>query len=406
MRGAERRTRTATLSIHRGPARIRWLPWPTVTAPADASSSPPPPPPGSRCSAPGSSPRWSSAASTRTHGHRGRPAELALQLAERKARRSAPRTREDALVLGCDSVLELDGEALGKPARRRGRRARWRPMRGRSGVLQTGHCLDDTRTGRDAGAAPRPPCTSPRSRDDGDRGVRRDRRAAARSPGRSPSTGSAARSSAASRATTTTWSACRCRCCATCSSRSGARCSSCDLDVPRAALPAAYLDRRTVDKCRSPVAPCCAALPQPLRRRRPRRAVRTDLRTRRELGRRPLRRARAAPRRPVASPARRRARATPRGRARRRTSAAVALTFHGAGDAATDRAVLGCAASTRAGHRAGGRHLAERGPAMAPGSWTAGTTWATTRCTTCRCAASRAGRAWRGRGLRPGCCTT
>jgi len=45
------------------------------------------------------------------------PAELALQLAELKC--AAVAAREDlpsaALVLGCDSVLELDGEALGKP---------------------------------------------------------------------------------------------------------------------------------------------------------------------------------------------------------------------------------------------------------------------------------------------------
>ena len=54
------------------------------------------------------------------------PAELALQLAELKCAAVAGRddVPADALVLGCDSVLELDGEALGKPARRgRGRSA-------------------------------------------------------------------------------------------------------------------------------------------------------------------------------------------------------------------------------------------------------------------------------------------
>ena len=45
------------------------------------------------------------------------PAELALQLAELKCAAVAGREEvpADALVLGCDSVLELDGEALGKP---------------------------------------------------------------------------------------------------------------------------------------------------------------------------------------------------------------------------------------------------------------------------------------------------
>jgi len=45
--------------------------------------------------------------------------------------------QDDALVLGCDSVLELDGETLGKPTDAADARARWRAMRGRSGVLHT-----------------------------------------------------------------------------------------------------------------------------------------------------------------------------------------------------------------------------------------------------------------------------
>ena len=46
------------------------------------------------------------------------PAELALQLAELKCAAVAERddVPTDALVLGCDSVLELDGQAHGKPA--------------------------------------------------------------------------------------------------------------------------------------------------------------------------------------------------------------------------------------------------------------------------------------------------
>ena len=50
-------------------------------------------------------------------------------------------------MLGCDSVLELDGEALGKPGDADEAVRRWRAMRGRSGVLHTGHCLRDTTTG-------------------------------------------------------------------------------------------------------------------------------------------------------------------------------------------------------------------------------------------------------------------
>jgi septum formation protein len=82
------------------------------------------------------------------------PAELALQLAELKS--AAVAARDDlpagALVLGCDSVLELDGSALGKPADAEEAVERWRAMRGRSGVLLTGHCLTDTASGQVAAA--------------------------------------------------------------------------------------------------------------------------------------------------------------------------------------------------------------------------------------------------------------
>ncbi|MFC7548260.1 Maf family protein [Plantactinospora sp. GCM10030261] len=47
------------------------------------------------------------------------------------------------LVLGCDSVLAFDGEVLGKPASPEEAFRRWAAMRGRSGVLYTGHCMID-----------------------------------------------------------------------------------------------------------------------------------------------------------------------------------------------------------------------------------------------------------------------
>ncbi|MFH9663045.1 Maf family protein [Streptomyces sp. NPDC017248] len=77
------------------------------------------------------------------------PAELALALAEAKASVVAARPQvRGALVIGCDSVLELDGRALGKPADAEEATARWKAMRGRAGVLQTGHCVWDTEAGR------------------------------------------------------------------------------------------------------------------------------------------------------------------------------------------------------------------------------------------------------------------
>jgi septum formation protein len=82
------------------------------------------------------------------------PAELALRLAELKcaAVSSRPDLPTGALVLGCDSVLELDGMALGKPGDADQARERWRAMRGRSGVLHTGHALRDTNADRVAAA--------------------------------------------------------------------------------------------------------------------------------------------------------------------------------------------------------------------------------------------------------------
>jgi septum formation protein len=82
------------------------------------------------------------------------PAELALQLAELKCAAVAARddVPSDALVLGCDSVLELDGQALGKPDDAATAKRRWQAMRGRSGVLHSGHCLRDVASGRVAAA--------------------------------------------------------------------------------------------------------------------------------------------------------------------------------------------------------------------------------------------------------------
>jgi septum formation protein len=80
------------------------------------------------------------------------PAELALRLAELKCAAVAADIHDGSLVLGCDSVLELDGEALGKPDDASEAVRRWQAMRGRSGVLHTGHCLRDTRSGAEVSA--------------------------------------------------------------------------------------------------------------------------------------------------------------------------------------------------------------------------------------------------------------
>ncbi len=152
------------------------------------------------------------------------PAALVEALAVAKAQavvRELPSASADAVVIGCDSVLDVDGTALGKPGTAERAADRWRIVRGRSAVLQTGHCLIDAATGRRvAGVAATTVHFADVGDDEIDR-VRRDRRTDWRSPARSPSTATAVRSSSRSRATTTTSSACRCRSCGTCCRGSG-----------------------------------------------------------------------------------------------------------------------------------------------------------------------------------------
>ena len=79
------------------------------------------------------------------------PFELVRSLAELKARTvAASDGLADAIVLGCDSMFCLDGDVLGKPGSAEDAIARWKRMRGGTGVLLTGHFLIDRASGRSA----------------------------------------------------------------------------------------------------------------------------------------------------------------------------------------------------------------------------------------------------------------
>jgi septum formation protein len=67
-------------------------------------------------------------------------------LARQKAEAVASRL-DAGLVLGCDSLLDLDGIAYGKPSSASTAKERWRFQRGREGVLHTGHVLIDVQSG-------------------------------------------------------------------------------------------------------------------------------------------------------------------------------------------------------------------------------------------------------------------
>ncbi len=89
------------------------------------------------------------------------PADAVLVLAQAKAEDVARALADDGaadddatgglLVLGCDSLLEVDGEVLGKPRDAQDAVERWRSMRGRAGELHTGHWLIDERTPQSEG---------------------------------------------------------------------------------------------------------------------------------------------------------------------------------------------------------------------------------------------------------------
>lgn len=81
-------------------------------------------------------------------------ADVVAILAERKAAAVAQEC-PGALVLGCDSLLELDRMTFGKPASAEQAAGMWRRLSGREATLFTGHCLiaGDGRRVRDVARA-------------------------------------------------------------------------------------------------------------------------------------------------------------------------------------------------------------------------------------------------------------
>ncbi|CAM3376545.1 nucleoside triphosphate pyrophosphatase [Mycobacterium colombiense] len=73
------------------------------------------------------------------------PGDVVCALARAKAERVAGEldgdTAADCVVVGCDSMLSIDGRLCGKPGSADAAASQWRLMGGRSGELHTGHCL-------------------------------------------------------------------------------------------------------------------------------------------------------------------------------------------------------------------------------------------------------------------------
>ncbi|WP_010523953.1 nucleoside triphosphate pyrophosphatase [Nesterenkonia sp. F] len=99
----------------------------------------------------------------RAAGEQVTPSRMAGLLAQAKAEAVAravaeegdeeaaePGASDEVLVLGCDSVFELDGVAYGKPHEPEVAVERWRGLRGRTGTLHSGHHLVRPRDGATA----------------------------------------------------------------------------------------------------------------------------------------------------------------------------------------------------------------------------------------------------------------
>ena len=75
------------------------------------------------------------------------PREMVIALAIVKAHTIKEKVDFPAIVIGCDSTFEFEGSSLGKPETAERAIQRAQLMRGKSGILHTGHCIIDTKKG-------------------------------------------------------------------------------------------------------------------------------------------------------------------------------------------------------------------------------------------------------------------
>ncbi len=77
------------------------------------------------------------------------PEDMVIALAITKAHTVCEQLNYPAIVIGCDSTFEFEGESLGKPGLAHIAIERAQRVRGKSGYLHTGHCVIDTSQGRE-----------------------------------------------------------------------------------------------------------------------------------------------------------------------------------------------------------------------------------------------------------------
>lgn len=77
------------------------------------------------------------------------PEDMVIALAITKAHTVREQIDYPAIIIGCDSTFEFEGQSLGKPGVAHIAKERAQRVRGKSGFLHTGHCVIDTEQGRE-----------------------------------------------------------------------------------------------------------------------------------------------------------------------------------------------------------------------------------------------------------------
>ena len=77
------------------------------------------------------------------------PEDMVIALAITKAHTVREQIKYPAIIIGCDSTFEFEGQSLGKPGTAHVAKERAQRVRGKSGYLHTGHCVIDTKQERE-----------------------------------------------------------------------------------------------------------------------------------------------------------------------------------------------------------------------------------------------------------------
>ena len=77
------------------------------------------------------------------------PEDMVIALAITKAHTVREQVNYPAIIIGCDSTFEFEGQSLGKPGTAHVAKERAQRVRGKSGYLHTGHCVIDTEQERE-----------------------------------------------------------------------------------------------------------------------------------------------------------------------------------------------------------------------------------------------------------------